>query len=91
MSGANIDFGGALAALRLGKRVRRTGWNGQGMYLYLVSANRYPPSTEIARKEFGDMVPYQAYIAIKTAQRTCVPWVASQTDLLEQDWEVIED
>ena len=90
MSDVNIDFGGALAALRLGKRVRRAGWNGQGMYLYLVSANRYPPSTEIAKKEFGEMVPYQAYIAIKTVQRTCVPWVATQTDLLELDWEVLD-
>ena len=90
MSDVNLDFGGALAALRLGKRVRRTGWNGKGMYLYLVSANRYPASTEIAKKEFGEMVPYQAYIAIKTVQRTAVPWVASQTDLLELDWEVID-
>jgi hypothetical protein len=34
-------------------------------------------------------VPYQAYIAMKTVQGTVVPWLASQTDMLAEDWEVL--
>jgi hypothetical protein len=84
------DFGWALARLKEGKAVQRSGWNGKGMYLYLVPANNYPPVTEHARREFGDMVPYGAYIAMKTAQNNVVPWLASQTDVLSEDWLVIE-
>jgi hypothetical protein len=37
-----------------------------------------------------DMVPYCAYIAMKTAQDNVVPWLASQTDMLAQDWEIVQ-
>lgn len=60
------------------------------MFLYLVPANSYPAITDVAKKEFGDTVPYQAYIAMKTVQNTVVPWLASQTDLLSEDWFVVE-
>lgn len=80
----NFEF--ALNGLKNGMKVHRTGWNGKGMFLYLVPANRYPTQTEIAKDEFGEMVPYGSYIAIKTAQGNVVPWLASQTDLLADDW-----
>lgn len=60
------------------------------MFLYLVPANSYPAITDVAKKEFGDTVSYQAYIAMKTVQNTVVPWLASQTDLLSEDWFVVE-
>lgn len=84
------DFGWALNQLRLGFRVCRTGWNGKGMWLYLVPANSYPAQTKAARDEFGEMVPYGAYIAMKTAQGNVVPWLASQTDVLAEDWMVAQ-
>ena len=83
-------FGGALAALQSGHKVARKGWNGAGMFIYLVPAASYPAATDIAKKEFGETVPYQAYMAFKTVQGTVVPWVASQTDLLAEDWEVVD-
>lgn len=86
-----MNFSNALEELKSFRAVCRTGWNGKGMYLYLVGANEYPTQTEIAKKEFGEMVPYGAYIAMKTAQGNVVPWVASQTDLLSDDWEVSEE
>jgi hypothetical protein len=83
------DFAGALTALKDGRRVTREGWNGKGMFIYLVPANIYPAQTEIAKDYFGGAnVPYQAYIAMKTAQETVVPWLASQSDLLASDWSV---
>lgn len=82
-----FDFGVAIVALKEGKRVARTGWNGKNMFLYYVPANEYPPCTEIARDAFhGENVPYGAYIAMKTAQGNVVPWLASQTDMLAEDW-----
>lgn len=76
--------------LQDGKRVARPGWNGKGMFLYHVPANSYPVQTEAAKGVFGDMVPYGAYIAMKTAQGNVVPWLASQTDVLANDWQLIE-
>ena len=83
-------IGGALEALQAGHKVARKGWNGKGMYLYYVPANSYPAVTDIAKKGFGESVPYQAYIAMKTVQNTVVPSLASQTDLLADDWFVVE-
>lgn len=88
-----LTFGEALEAMRQGHSVCRQGWNGKGMFIYLVPENRYKPTTEAGRaigaKYLDGMVPYGAYIAIKTAQDNVVPWLASQTDVLAQDWEVL--
>lgn len=88
-SAVNLSFGAALVALKAGMRVTRAGWNGKGMWLYYVPAASYPAQTEAARAAFGDMVPYRAYIAMKTAQGDVVPWLASQSDVLEDDWMVV--
>lgn len=83
----NLTFGQALEHVKNGLAMQRNGWNGKGMYIYYVPANSYPAQTEVAKKEFGDMVPYGAYIAMKTAQGNVVPWLASQTDILAEDWQ----
>ena len=87
-----MDFGKALQALKEGKKVARKGWNGKGMFLYYVGEDRYPAKTEIAKTiaDKDGKVPYHAYIAMKTAQGYVVPWLASQTDILDEDWEVVE-
>lgn len=86
-----MKFGDAIDALENGKRVARAGWNGKGMFLYYVPEGAYPARTEVAKKEWGEnaLVPYQAYIAMKTVQGTVVPWLPSQTDMLAKDWEVL--
>nr|WP_306292000.1 DUF2829 domain-containing protein [Bacillus sonorensis] len=85
-----MEFGTALFLLKKGYKVARRGWNGKGMFLYYVPANSYPAQTEAAKEHFGDMVDYGAYIAMKTAQGNVVPWLASQTDVLAEDWEIIK-
>jgi hypothetical protein len=73
-----------------GAKVARAGWNGKGMFLYFVDANCYPATSSVAKKFWGGtLVPYQAYIAMKTAQDTVVPWLCSQSDLLATDWVVV--
>jgi len=91
MSGLGLTFGQAIEALKIGKKVARTGWNGKGMFLYLVPANAYPAQTGAAKAYWGEdaLVPYGAYIAMKTAQENVVPWLASQTDVLAEDWSVV--
>ena len=86
-----MDFGSALEALKGGFKVQRSGWNGKGMFIYLVPENRYAPTTNAGAELAGEdgKVAYGAYLAMKTAQGNVVPWVASQTDLLASDWEMV--
>lgn len=88
-----MDFSQALTSLKSEQKVARAGWNGKGMYLYLVPENRYAPTTPaghaIAANHEDGLVPYGAYIAMKTAQNNVVPWLASQTDILADDWELV--
>lgn len=84
-----LDFGDAVRELKAGRRVARAGWNGKGMWLYYVPAASYKAQTDAAKAHFGDTVPYRAYIAMVTAQGDVVPWLASQSDVLEDDWVVL--
>ena len=88
-----MDFGYAVKMMKDGKRVSRIGWNGKGMFLYYVPENKYPASRNKHGTMIGvfenDMVPYGAYIAMKTAQNNVVPWLASQTDVLAEDWVIV--
>lgn len=89
----NLSFSAALEALKSGKKVARSGWNGKGMFLYSVPENKYPAARNTLNTLDGlfedNMVPYGAYIAMKTAQNNVVPWLASQTDMLAEDWIII--
>lgn len=71
-----MNFGRALEALKNGMSVARTGWNGKGMWLRLVS----PDETEA--NYVYEKLPY---IEMKTADFKLVPWLASQTDMLAED------
>ena len=68
-----MNFGDAIVALKEGKRVSRAGWNGKGMWLELQVPDAHSKMT----------LPY---IYMKTAQDDLVPWLASQTDVLAEDW-----
>lgn len=83
-----MDFSRALSVLKTGEAIARRGWNGEGMFLYLVGEGDYPAQTDIAKLYWGEnaLVPYSPYIAIKSVSGLVSPWVASQTDLLAEDW-----
>lgn len=86
------NFEWALGALKNGKTVCRAGWNGKGMFVYLVPENKYHASGNKLGTMNGifpnDMVPYGGYLALKTSQNNVVPWAPSQTDILADDWEI---
>lgn len=86
-----LSFGLAVEAMKMGYKVTRAGWNGKGMFLYHVGADYYPAKTDAAKSFYGEnsMVPYRSYIAMKTVNNEVVPWVASQSDILESDWIIV--
>ena len=87
-----LTFGLALEALKLGQRVARAGWNGAGQFVYLVPAASYPAQTGAAKAHFGAgaLVPYRAYLALKTAQGDIATWAPSCSDALAEDWQIVE-
>jgi len=71
----HFGFGPALRLLREGKQLRRAGWNGKGMWIDIQMPTTSSKMT----------LPY---IYLRTVTGDLVPWLASQTDLLEEDWEL---
>ena len=86
-----MNFGRALELLEGGTAVQRTGWNGKGMFVYYVPPGAYPARTGVAKEFFGDeLVPYNAYFAIKNVDGTVSTWVPSVNDCLAKDWLAVE-
>lgn len=87
-----MDFGTALNGLKSGKKVARDGWNGKDMFLFLVPGSVFvvnrPPLLGIYPE--GTEIKYHAHIDMKTAQGYVVPWLASQTDVLAEDWKFVD-
>lgn len=80
-----MDFGSALKALKQGAKAARKGWNGKGIYIEMQKPDAHSKMT----------LPYLYIVTdglITTnpdAPRGVVPWLASQTDLLAEDWYVV--
>lgn len=101
-----LSFGSALDLLVGGAyRVRRAGWNGKGMWLQLIRADQYGVQTsrvlddtsvavadvgEASLDTFEPAIDLLPWIGMKTADHKFVPWLASQADLLADDWELAE-
>jgi hypothetical protein len=83
-----MDFGCALHEMKQGSLAARAGWNGKGMWIGLVLGYDYNPDKGRATTTaLGcQKLPW---IGMKTADNCFVPWLASQTDLLAEDWEVV--
>ncbi len=78
-----MTFGLALEAIKRGERVARAGWNGKGMWLSFVGGNEYKVESFIACQQ------HLPWIGMKTADDKFVPWLASQTDVLASDWQIL--
>ena len=91
-----MDFGQALVKLKQGTKVAREGWNGKGMFLSLVKGRDSDYHVNSAVFWTGNdgnpqnQLPVLDAIYMKTADNKLVPWLASQTDVLAEDW-VIAD
>lgn len=97
-----MSFSSALVALKEGRKVARAGWNGKGQWvvmmlpLYLPPFNTQEPGAKVndrTAKHIGKDTPLdsQAYFSLYTAQGKWQPgWLASQSDLLANDWTIVE-
>jgi hypothetical protein len=95
-----LTFGDAIAALKNGKRVARKGWNGKGMFLFLLPASDNIPTKVIHDPALravieseigGDTFDALGSIRMFTADKKILTgWLASQTDMLSEDWEILE-
>jgi hypothetical protein len=87
-----MNFGLAVEAAKKGLKVARAGWNGNGMFAYIVPAASFPALTQVAKSFFGEnaMVPYREYWALKTAQDDVATWAPSGSDSLAEDWMIVE-
>lgn len=85
------NFGWALQQIRRGLRAYRDGWNGIGMFVFLVQGSTFkvnrPPLLGIYPE--GTEINYHPHIDMRTVSGTIVPWVASQSDMLATDWQVL--
>ncbi len=92
-----MTFGLAIEALKLGTRVARAGWNGKGMWLALTLSIHDIPRTGTTQPVYrltidddGAGATALPWIGMKTADNKFVPWLASQTDMLAEDWIILE-
>lgn len=87
-----FSFSFALEMVKSGKRMARKGWNGRGMFIFLVPGSTFkvnlPPLLGIYPE--GTEIKYHAHVDMKTADGMVVPWLCSQTDMLAEDWVQVE-
>jgi hypothetical protein len=77
-----MTFGDAISLLKAGHRVARKGWNGKGMWL----AHPMAATASILDNDTGVHVTLAPFILMHAADGSFVPWLASQTDVLAEDW-----
>lgn len=81
-----MNFGQAIEAMKQGKRMTRKGWNGKGQYIELATDISYRnPQGEIVNAEHTSMG--NKAIAFVGTSGVQLGWLASQSDMLSEDWE----
>ncbi|MFV0511298.1 MAG: DUF2829 domain-containing protein [Shewanella algae] len=82
-----LTFGEALELVKKGYCVSRNGWNGKGQFIYLVKAADIQNALHYGYGEYIGEPTIQPALAIKTATNQIqIGWLASQTDMLANDW-----
>ena len=89
-----MNFSVALTHVKGGQRVYRHGWNGKGMFIHLVPARTIQAGNNAAYKADGGSnkmaeLTFLAFINLRTVTGAYVPWLASQTDILAEDWDIM--
>ena len=86
-----MDFSEALVAVKNGSKIARTGWNGNNMFV--VYQKGYPDGIAINANtakatgmDEGIVCKFLPYLMMRTVDGSFVPWCASQSDVLAEDW-----
>ena len=87
-----MNFGDALALIKQGKKLARSGWNGKNQFVFMVPGSQFqvsrPPLLGIYPE--GTTINYHPHIDLRNADGVIVPWVASQGDMFAEDWVTVE-
>lgn len=90
---SGMTFSVALELVKRGRRVARAGWNGEGMFIFLVPGSIFmvnrPPLLGIYPE--GTQISYRPHIDMRTADGSICVWTASQTDLIAEDWYTVDE
>lgn len=92
-SSGSFSFGHAVELLKTGHKVARSGWNGKGMWLVLIEPGvpkRRDPLAQEGHVMMPGTIKDLPWIGMKTADDCFVPWLASQTDVLAEDWCLVD-
>ena len=87
-----INFSQALEAIKNGHKLERLGWNGKGMFVFLVSGSKFVVNRAPLNEMFeeGTEITYRPHIDMKAADGTVGVWLASTSDILASDWSIVE-
>lgn len=83
-----LSFSEVIRGIKEGKRYARSGWNGKGMFVFLVPGSNFKVNREPLLSILGKNteVDYHGHIDTRTGNGQIVPWTCSQTDMLAEDW-----
>ena len=88
------NFGWALAMLKNGWKLTRSGWNGKG--IWVVYQKGYPEGVAINKNTAeatkiaeGTVMKFKPYLMIKNVHDEFVPYTPNQSDILAEDWEIV--
>lgn len=84
---SGMTFGLAVESAKKGCKIARAGWNGKGMFVTYVGIGHY----DVGVDTVGAIKGFQPWLGMKTAAGLFVPWLASQADMLEEDWCIVDD
>lgn len=86
-----LTFGDALHYLKQGKKVSRTGWNGKGMFVFLVAGSVFAVNRAPLLGIFpeGTEITYRPHLDIKNVDGSISTWVPSVGDVMANDWQVL--
>jgi hypothetical protein len=87
-----MDIGQAVYNMKQGYKVAREGWNGKQMFLFLVPGSKFKVNRAplLGIYPEGTEIDYLSHVDMKTASGEIVPWLCSQSDLLANDWCIVE-
>ena len=86
-----MNFGEALEKVKSGYAISRTGWNGKGQFVYLISARDLQVGLKYGYGEYEGEPVFTDTLAIRTTHNQIqVGWLASQSDMLSEDWSIVD-
>lgn len=83
-----VKFGDALEALKEGKKVTRTEWNKDGIFVFMIDGFQATVDKTPFNRAFdaGTRIDVRPHIYLSSPDKIVLPWAPSQTDLLAEDW-----